>query len=74
MAIVSLDTCGLKCPQPVLKVAVKSPDIKTGDILEVVGDCPTFEKDIRFWCERLKRTVISVRQEGEYKKTIQIQF
>jgi tRNA 2-thiouridine synthesizing protein A len=41
------DTLGLKCPQPVLKIAVKAPQIKPGDIFEVLGDCPTLEKDIR---------------------------
>ena len=47
MAVEVLDTLGLKCPQPVLKMAVKSPDMRPGDILEVLGDCPTFEKDLR---------------------------
>ncbi len=37
-----LDTLGLKCPQPVLKIAVKAVNMKSGDILEVLGDCLTF--------------------------------
>ncbi len=74
MAIELLDACGLKCPQPVLKIAVKSPDMKPGDILEVAGDCPTFERDVRTWCERLNKVILSVKEEGEYKKRIQIQF
>jgi tRNA 2-thiouridine synthesizing protein A len=55
----------MKCPQPVLKIAVRAPDIKPGDILEVLGDCPTFEKDIRIWCERLGKVFLSIRDEGE---------
>ena len=47
MAVAILDTTGLKCPQPVLKIAAKSPDMQHGDVLEVIGDCPTFERDIR---------------------------
>ncbi len=74
MATVILETCGLKCPQPVLKVAVKSPEMNHGDILEVIGDCPTFEKDIRTWCERMKKTMLSVKNEGGSKIRIQIQF
>jgi tRNA 2-thiouridine synthesizing protein A len=74
MATEFLDATGLKCPQPVLKIAVKSPDMKPGDILEVVGDCPTFERDVRTWCERLNKVMLSVKEEGEYKKRIQIQF
>jgi tRNA 2-thiouridine synthesizing protein A len=74
MAVKILDTLGLKCPQPVLKIAVMAPEMKKGDILEVMGDCPTFEKDIRAWCERLGKVLLSVREEPRKKKTIQIQF
>ncbi len=42
-----LNTLGKKCIQPILKIAVKAADIESGDILEVLGDCPTFEKDVR---------------------------
>ena len=74
MAQVLLDTAGLKCPQPVMKIAVLTPDLKPGDVLEVIGDCPTFERDVRVWCERLGKTLFSVRDEGGYKKRIQIHF
>jgi tRNA 2-thiouridine synthesizing protein A len=74
MAVVFLDTTGLKCPQPVLKIAAKSPDMKSGDILEVIGDCPTFERDIRAWCARLKKTLLFLKDEGSGKMRGQIQF
>jgi tRNA 2-thiouridine synthesizing protein A len=74
MAVVVLDTLGVKCPQPVLKLAVKAPTMKQGDILEVIGDCPTFERDLRAWCQRLRKVMLSVREEGETAKRIQIQF
>ena len=74
MTVEVLDTLGLKCPQPVLKIAVKAPDMRHGDILEVLGDCPTFERDVRTWCGRLRKVVLSVKDEGDDKKTIQIQF
>jgi TusA-related sulfurtransferase len=45
MALEVLDTLGQKCPQPVLKIAVKAPDMKPGDILEILGDCPKREED-----------------------------
>jgi tRNA 2-thiouridine synthesizing protein A len=48
--------------------------MKQGDILEVLGDCPTFEKDVRTWCERLGKVFLSVKDEGQNKKRIQIQF
>jgi tRNA 2-thiouridine synthesizing protein A len=74
MATVTLDTKGLRCPQPILKIAAKSPEMKPGDMLEVVGDCPTFEKDIRSWSERMKKVVLSVKNEGNNVLRIQIQF
>jgi tRNA 2-thiouridine synthesizing protein A len=74
MTVEVLDTLGLKCPQPVLKIAVKAPDMKPGDILEVLGDCPTFEKDVRIWCDRLGKIFLSVKDNGTYQKRIQIQF
>jgi tRNA 2-thiouridine synthesizing protein A len=74
MAVEVLDTLSLKCPQPVLKIAVKAPDMKPGDILEVLGDCPTLERDVRSWCERLGKVFLSVKNEGGNKKRIQIQF
>ncbi len=74
MAVIVLDTMGLKCPQPVLKIAAKSPDMQPGDILEIIGDCPTFERDIRAWCKRLKKTLLFIRDEEAGKKRCQIQF
>lgn len=74
MAVQVLDMVGMKCPQPVLKIAVKAPEMNPGDILEVVGDCPTFERDVRVWCQRLKKTFLSIQDEGEGKKRIQIHF
>jgi tRNA 2-thiouridine synthesizing protein A len=69
-----LDTFGMMCPQPVLKIAVKVPDMKPGDILEVLGDCPTFERDVRAWCERLGKVFLSITDEGGNRRRIQIQL
>jgi tRNA 2-thiouridine synthesizing protein A len=74
MAIEILDTTGLQCPQPILKIAVKAPNMKAGDILEVWGDCPTFEKDVRTWCKRLNKILLAVTDYDGHKKGIQIQF
>lgn len=74
MANVVLDALGLRCPEPVLKIAVKSAELSPGDTLEVVGDCPTFEHDIRAWCQRLKKPLLWARGEGGTKVRVQIQF
>ncbi len=73
MATVTIDALGLKCPQPVLKIAAKSPDMQPGDVMEILADCPTFEKDIRAWCDRMKKVLLWIRDEGG-KYRAQIQF
>ena len=76
MASEVLDTRGLRCPMPVLKIAVKAVDMNSGDLLEVWGDCPNLERDMRTWCERLRRgrVFLAVNDEGNSEKRIQIQF
>ena len=74
MAILTIDCSGLKCPQPILKIATTVPDLRPGDILEVSADCPTFEQDVRLWCKRMKKILIWVKDEGGMKRRCQIQF
>jgi tRNA 2-thiouridine synthesizing protein A len=74
MATQTIDALGLKCPQPILKITAKSPDMKPGDTLEVLADCSTFEADVKTWCQRMKKTLMWVRDEGGGKKRAQIQF
>ncbi|MFH1531051.1 MAG: sulfurtransferase TusA family protein [Pseudomonadota bacterium] len=68
-----LDCIGMKCPQPVLKIAAKSTTMNPGDLLEILGDCPTFESDVRSWCGRTGKTLLAVLTEGPAKRA-QIQF
>lgn len=69
-----LDATGLRCPQPVLKLSVISPDMKPVEILEIIGDCPTFEKDITAWCLRLKKTLLVMHDDGGYRRRALIRF
>jgi tRNA 2-thiouridine synthesizing protein A len=74
MSVTKLDTTGLKCPEPILKIAALSTDLQPDDILEVTGNCLTFERDVRSWCERLKKTLVFVRNDGTGRITCQIQI
>jgi tRNA 2-thiouridine synthesizing protein A len=74
MSVVELDTTGLKCPQPIMIIAARSGNKQPGDILEVIGDCPTFERDVRVFCKRLKKTLLFIRNEGAGRVRCQIQF
>jgi len=74
MAMHTLDALGLKCPQPILKIAVLSKEIQPGDMLEVTADCPSFPKDIDAWCTRMGKTLLVCADEGGGKFKAQIQF
>lgn len=74
MATFTLDTLGLKCPQPILKVAVKAKELNPGDILEVLADCHSFPEDIKNWCQKTKRNLLFISDEGGGKHKAQIQF
>ena len=68
-----IDAIGMRCPQPVLKLSMAAADVPRGGWVEIKGDCPTFEADIREYCARRKKTVLSVRAEGQ-ATVIQIAF
>jgi len=74
MAVVELDAKGLKCPQPVLKVAVKAKELQPGDMLEVLADCESFPNDIKAWCGKMNKTLLVCADEGGGKFKAQIQF
>jgi TusA-related sulfurtransferase len=74
MAKVILDTIGMSCPQVISKIALKALDMKPGDILEVLGDGPCFEDDIRILCKRTRRNFHPIKHEDHHEKRIQIQF
>lgn len=74
MEVQVLDTLGLQCPRPIMKLAIKATELNEGEVLEILGDCATFEKDVRTWCERLGKVLLGIKDEGHGKQRIQIQF
>jgi len=72
MAKKFLDTTGMKCPLPILKLATMMPTMKTGDLLEITGDCETFDNDIKKWCAQMGIVlVLLTRKETGFKAEIQ---
>jgi len=68
-----LDARGLKCPQPVLKVAIKARTVPPGTSLEVQADCPTFPSDIDKWCKDNGKVLVSCVDRGGYQvATVQL--
>ena len=70
-----MDLKGLKCPMPTLKMTTAVfKECKPGDVLEVMADCPTFEKDVKIWCQRNKKVLLWIRDEGNNVKRCQVQI
>jgi len=67
MATVVIDATGLRCPGPGLKMAaaVTRQQVRPGDLLEVVADCPSFEADVRSWCAMYRKVLALIRDEGK---------
>jgi tRNA 2-thiouridine synthesizing protein A len=65
-----LDARGFKCPTPTLMMskALMTKQVEPGDTLSVQADCPTFEADVRSWCEKMKKVLIVFKDDAGVKK------
>ncbi len=70
MAIVNLNVRGLKCPLPVLKLTnmYLRKEANPGDTISVQADCPTFEADVRKWCQTYKKVLVLFKDEGNHQR------
>jgi tRNA 2-thiouridine synthesizing protein A len=73
MATEQLDCLGLKCPQPILKVAAKLPTMQQGDIIEILADCPSFPTDMKAWAQKTGKVLLMLSTDASGKHTAQIQ-
>ena len=46
-----IDTTGLRCPLPVLKVRKNLPQLKKNQLALIIADDPLAEIDLRHFCE-----------------------
>ena len=68
-----LDCKGMKCPKPVLKVAIKARTLPPGTTIEVHADCSSFADDIKHWCDDSGKVLISCVDQGAFKiATVQL--
>ncbi len=68
-----LNCKGMKCPQPVLKAAIKANSLPPGTTLEVIADCPTFPNDITKWCKDSGKVLVSIVDRDNAKvATVQL--
>lgn len=69
-----MDLTGLKCPEPIMKLAAKVKEFSEGEMVEIIADCPSFPKDIEAWCEKTGRTLLFCIDEGDGINRAQVQF
>jgi TusA-related sulfurtransferase len=55
-------------------MSLTAMDLKAGDILECVADCPTFEADVKEWCKNSKKALIWFKSEGDKVKRCQVRI
>jgi TusA-related sulfurtransferase len=57
-----VDTCGLFCPLPVIKMSDALKVLDPGGVVEVVSDDPAIESDLPAWCESHGHTIESATE------------
>lgn len=67
-----LDVTGTFCPLPILLAAREMRKLRTGDLLEIVGDDPGILEDMPVWCERAgNRLVEMVDEDGAIRSLVE---
>ncbi len=62
-ASIKLNTCGMQCPGPIMKVSDTLAEAREGDVIEVKSSDPAFGADIEAWCRRTGNTFLSLFSE-----------
>jgi len=69
-SIYTLDTVGLLCPMPIVELARKMKDLRSGDILEVLADDEGAKKDVPAWCNMTGNEYMGMEEDEILKFTI----
>lgn len=54
----TLDTKGLSCPMPMMKLAKAIKGINSGEVLEMLGTDPGTKSDLPKWCAKSGNTLL----------------
>jgi len=61
----TLDAKGLMCPMPIVQLAKKIKEMKSGQILELVADDIGAKEDVPAWCSRTGNQLVGTEEEGK---------
>jgi len=62
---VTLDVQGLLCPLPIVQLAKKVKEMKSGQILELIADDVGAKDDVPAWCNRTGHQLVSTATDGK---------
>lgn len=60
-----LDTTGLLCPIPIVKLSRQLDDMEPGENLTVLADDPAFPEDLKAWAESHPHELVRLEESGE---------
>jgi len=60
----TLDTKGLMCPMPIVQLAKKVKEMKSGQTLELLADDVGAKEDVPAWCSRTGHQLLGTETEG----------
>lgn len=61
---VNLDLCGLTCPAPLLGAKQVVDDLKPGQVLALLSDCPGTRDDLFIWARHTGNEIAHVEHQG----------
>ena len=64
----TLDAIGLLCPEPLFQARTALDALEPGEVLEVLADDPAAEEDLTRFAKRAGHEMVSVEDEGDYKR------
>ena len=60
----TLDCKGLSCPMPIIKLSkTLKKQMKSGEVLEMIGTDPGSKSDVPAWCEKTGNTLLESKEE-----------
>ena len=61
---IELDTSGLSCPMPIMKLSKQIKSMQSGQIVKLIGTDPGSLEDIPKWCTRTKNELLGTETTG----------
>ena len=61
----SIDAVGLNCPMPIILLKKEIGIVKSNQVVEILADDSSFEKDLSAWCKLTDNKVLSITKNEE---------